>query len=142
GRTAGAATRPDPVVVVAADPFIQAYELLRRNRALRERLETVLHADVVVRELGFGVAVRVDERAPLRLLRAPIGVAAHTVRPQGRVIGDRGGKSCAAIVRAGGKKLRQERRYPGVAVAGSQMTVDGRSFRQAEGRALRGAVIA
>src|SRR5207247_10666318 len=74
GRTAGAAPRPGPVVVEASDALVQAYELLGRNHALLERLETILHADVVVRQLGFRVAVGVHESAPLRLLRAPIRV--------------------------------------------------------------------
>src|SRR6266446_6901819 len=106
GGTAGAATRPDAVVVVAAYSFVQAYELLGRNDAFLERLQTVLHADVVVRKLGFRLAVRVDERAPLWLLRAAIGVAAHTVRAESRVINDRRRESCPAIIRVGRKELR------------------------------------
>src|SRR6185436_13072220 len=87
-RIAGAATRPNPVVVVAAYAFVQAYELLRRNHAVLKRFETILHADIVVRQLDLRIAVRVDKASPLRFLNIVNGTA-HALRPDGGIIGDR-----------------------------------------------------
>ena len=78
-RTGIAAARPDQVVAVAADAFVQAHESLGRDAAACQRLQAILHSVVVVWQLRFGISVRVDEPAPLVNLNV-VDRTAHAFR--------------------------------------------------------------
>src|ERR1044071_9815779 len=135
-RTRRTAAGPVAVIVEAAYAFVQTYELLGGDHAALKRFQTILHPDVVVRRFGLRVAIGVHEGAPLRLLWAAVGVAADAVPPKRRIVNDGGRKACSTIVRVSRKKLRQERRHPGVAVTGRRVPADRRSLGFREQRAI------
>src|SRR3954467_14371040 len=87
-RTRRTATRPNAVGVEAPYALVQTYELLGGDHAALERFQPILHADVVVRHFGLRVAIAVYEGAPLRFLRAAVGVAAHAVPAKHRIVND------------------------------------------------------